>query len=183
MAIRRIDLSGPIKRWKEARKGKEVRAANVEAFEQIQTVVNESIDGVNKAAEDVQSSAADVAQVAKDAADTVIRANETVDHADTILEETTKLATAAAGSAELSQSWAEGGTGARMGEDTNNSEYHSRQAKTAAQNAQNEADRASMYANFVTPRFILVNNRPYINEDSTVEFATYDNRLYFKLPA
>lgn len=41
-------------------------------------------------------------------------------------------ATAAAGSATLSQSWAVGGTGTRAGEDTNNAEYWAQQAAAAA---------------------------------------------------
>ena len=43
-------------------------------------------------------------------------------------------ATAAANSAELSESWAVGGTGSRAGEDTNNSKYWAQQSQDAANN-------------------------------------------------
>ena len=43
-------------------------------------------------------------------------------------------ATAAANSAELSESWAVGGTGSRAGEDTNNAEYWAQQSQKAANN-------------------------------------------------
>ena len=36
MAVDNIDLSGEIKAWKDAAYGKDVRAANVAAFEKIQ---------------------------------------------------------------------------------------------------------------------------------------------------
>lgn len=193
MAIKRIDLSGPIKRWKEARKGKEVRAANVEAFEQIQTVVNDSINGVNQAASDVSDAAAIAAQVAKDAATTVTRANETVDHADTILAETKRQANDiladtkqqagnAADSAEQAESWAIGGTGKREGENTNNSEYHSKQAQTAADAARIEADRAAKYSSIVAPGFYFEpgNAALYFKSGVGVDFKVDDSRLYWK---
>ena len=39
-----------------------------------------------------------------------------------------------------------------------------------------------MYANFVTPDFVIKDNRIYLNNDSTVDFEIYENKLYFKLP-
>lgn len=80
--VKKIDLSGPIKRWKEARKGKEVRAANVEAFEQIQDVVNVAVDEVSQAAADVQENtvtanrAAEFANAAAANADNVRESTE-----------------------------------------------------------------------------------------------------------
>lgn len=182
MAIRRIDLSGPIKRWKEARKGKEVRAANVEAFEQIQTVVNDSIDGVNQAAADVAGAAADAAQVSRDAAATVVRSNQTVDHADSILMDATAQATAAAGSADLSESWAVGGTGTRAGENTNNSEFYSNQSRASAETARNEADRAAQYSKIVAPGFFFDPGVAglYMKAGVGVDFKAADSRLYWK---
>lgn len=70
-----------------------------------------------------------------------------------------------------------------LGSEIDNSKYYSEQSKLQYEKAKNEADRASQFANFVTPDFILMNNRLYINNDSTVEFLISDNRLYFKLPA
>lgn len=69
------------------------------------------------------------------------------------------------------------------GSETDNSEFYSNQSKLQYEKAKNEADRASQYANFVTPDFILQDNRLYINQDSTVQFYVDDNRIYFRLPA
>ena len=91
--------------------------------------------------------------------------------------------------AELSKSYANGTSGIRPGEGTDNSKFYSESSKNSAQLAANraaeaksEADRASMYANFVTPDFLIQGNRLYLNDDSTVDFAIYENKLYFKLP-
>lgn len=148
MAIKRIDLSGPVKRWKEARKGKEVRAANVEAFEQIQTVVNDSIDGVNQAAVDAQAAV----QTANNA---VNRANQTMNYADNILDDATAQANRSSSSAKDSQSWAVGGTGTRTGEDSNNSRFYSLESKSEADRAKKAADKAEHYAGFIVPDFII----------------------------
>lgn len=52
--------------------------------------------------------------------------------AEEILQETDAFANAAAASAELSRSWAEGGTGSREGEDTDNAEYWANMAEQVA---------------------------------------------------
>ena len=176
MAIAKIDLSPERKDWADAEYGEEVRAAGISSLQKTEDVINGTVQQVNQAAEDVKTTTA--------AANSAVqRANATIDHADDVLEDATAQATASAASAKTSQSWAVGGTGGRQGEDTNNSEYFSRQSETSAEAAKNEADRASMYADFVTPDFILENNRLYINNDSTVDFKVYDNKLYIKLPA
>lgn len=82
-----------------------------------------------------------------------------------------------------SESFAHGGTGERPGEDTDNSKYYSEQAEKEYQRAKDEADRAGIYANFIEPEFILVDNRIYIKESKTVQFVLYGNQLYYKLPA
>ena len=46
--------------------------------------------------------------------------------------------------------------------------------------ARQQADRAEMYADFVTPHFIIQNNRLYIKEDAQLEFTVANNRLYLK---
>lgn len=69
------------------------------------------------------------------------------------------------------------------GSETDNSEFYSKQSELQYEKAKNEADRASQYANFVTPDFVLQDNRLYINQNSTVEFLLDHNRLYFKMPA
>ena len=65
MAIENIDLSQEIESWKSAVYGKDVRSANVAAFEKIQGTVNDTVQNVNQAAED-SASAAHNAQAAVD---------------------------------------------------------------------------------------------------------------------
>lgn len=55
MAVDNIDLSGEIKAWKDAAYGKDVRAANVAAFEKIQGTVNDTVQNVNQASKDASS--------------------------------------------------------------------------------------------------------------------------------
>lgn len=185
MAIKRIDLSPEREAWENAEYGEDVRGAGITSLQKTEDAINETVDEVNKAAEDVQSASAATEQVARDAAETVKRANETVDHADIILEETTKQATAAAGSAELSQSWAVGGTGGREGENTNNSEYYSRQAQMAASTASSEADRAARYSQIVAPGFYFDSGGAslYIKAGVGVDFKVSESRLYWKITA
>ena len=65
MAIGNIDLNQEIESWKSAVYGKDVRSANVAAFEKIQGTVNDTVQNVNQAAED-SASAAHNAQAAVD---------------------------------------------------------------------------------------------------------------------
>lgn len=65
MAIGNIDLNQEIESWKSAAYGKDVRSANVAAFEKIQGTVNDTVQNVNQAAED-SASAAHNAQAAVD---------------------------------------------------------------------------------------------------------------------
>ena len=71
MAIENIDLSQEIESWKSAVYGKDVRSANVAAFEKIQGTVNDTVQNVNRAAED-SASAAHNAQAAVDSIQTAI---------------------------------------------------------------------------------------------------------------
>lgn len=65
MAVENIDLNQEIESWKSAVYGKDVRSANVAAFEKIQGTVNDTVQNVNQAAED-SASAAHNAQAAVD---------------------------------------------------------------------------------------------------------------------
>ena len=47
--------------------------------------------------------------------------------------------------------------------------------------AKAQADRAEFYADFITPDFIIENNRLYIKDDAVTEFITANNRLYIKI--
>lgn len=82
--------------------------------------------------------------------------------------------------ATLSESYAKGGTNTRTGENTDNSYYYSQQSLASSQEAEAQADRAEFYADFVTPHFIIVNNRLYMRDDAGVEFTVANNRLYIK---
>ena len=90
---------------------------------------------------------------------------------------------AAAADATLAESWAQGGTGTRTGEDTDNSEYWAGRSATDAARAKDEADRAAQYAGFVTPEFVIANNRLYVKTDHTIDFLVANNRLYIKMSA
>ena len=99
-------------------------------------------------------------------------------------------ATAAAGSATtatnmatLSESYAKGGTDTRTGENTDNSKYYATVASEQAAEATHQAEIAASYAQFVTPHFIIQNNRLYIRNDGAPNWTVANNRLYVKLAA
>ena len=85
--------------------------------------------------------------------------------------------------ATAAESFCHGGTGSRVGEDTDNSEYWAGRSATDAARAKDEADRAAQYAGFVTPQFIIQNNRLYMKTDHSIDFTVANNRLYIKLAA
>lgn len=85
MAVDNIDLSGEIKAWKDAAYGKDVRAANVAAFEKIQGTVNETVQNVNQASEDASGASQN--------------AQKAVDDIQSAIETATSKASEAAGSA------------------------------------------------------------------------------------
>ena len=85
MAVNNIDLSGEIKAWKDAAYGKDVRAANVAAFEKIQGTVNDTVQNVNQASKDASSASQN--------------AQKAVDDIQSAIETATSKASEAAGSA------------------------------------------------------------------------------------
>lgn len=54
-------------------------------------------------------------------------------------------------------------------------------AAQSAADAANSASLAEQYADFITPHFIIANNRLYIKDDAVGEFVVANNRLYIKL--
>lgn len=92
MAIKKIDLLDEIKKWKEAIWGKEVRAAQVSAYEKIQESVNGSIDAVTAAADDVAAAAEKVAASTSNADRAAGRADVAADVATTAAENATAAA-------------------------------------------------------------------------------------------
>ena len=87
------------------------------------------------------------------------------------------------------------GTEAQFEADLANFEIWKDDAETAATNAATSADEASQsasdaansaslaeqYADFVTPHFIIQDNRLYIKDEAVGEFILANNRLYIKL--
>lgn len=198
MAVRpvHIDINQQIQDWKNARYGRQVRSANVEALTELQNQMNGAVDYLVEKGEAVDQATRDVQQVRQEAQGAVDHANEITEeyrqYADTKLTETTeqrRLAeTAKRGadaSATLSESWTHGGTGTRPGEDTDNSEYYSKQSKTQADRAKDEADRASQYSQITAPDFYLdvETGALYKKGGTGVDFAVADAILYWKIVA
>lgn len=105
------------------------------------------------------------------------------DYRADISEYTTAAIGAAADSLQYSKDskrWAVGDE-EYAGSDIDNSKYYSEQARLEYERAKNEADRSEAFADFKAPDFILLNNRIYINTDSTVDFKVTNNRMYFKI--
>lgn len=57
------------------------------------------------------------------------------------------------------------------------------EAEQSYQDAKSEADRAQMYADFLEPHFVIVDNRLCIADDAVGEFIVADNRLCMKFIA
>lgn len=191
-----IDINQEIQDWKTKRYGREVRGASASAFTKLQDQMNGAVDYLVEKGEAVDQAARDVQTVRQEAQGAVDHANDITEeykqYADTKLEETTEqrqlAETAKQGadaSASLSESWAHGGTGTRPGEDTNNSEYHSRQSKTQADRAKDEADRASQYSQITAPDFYLdiETGALYQKGGAGVDFSVADAILYWKIVA
>ena len=85
---------------------------------------------------------------------------------DAMAKAAQKSKTDAESAVKLSESWARGDTGARVGEDTDNSKYYSEQSKAEADRAKSEADRAQAISggNYVYSLFD--------NYDEAMEFLT-----------
>lgn len=167
MAIANIDLSQEIQDWLVAVYGEEVRAAAVSALKKMQSSINSTVQEVNTAATGVQTTTALAQQTITSSQNTLTAANSAVTQAQ-------DSAGKASDSATESQSWAIGGTNTREGENSNNSKYYSEQAEE-------QAKRARIYANIIEPNFILENNRLYMKQNTTLEFAVFDNRLCWKV--
>lgn len=183
MAVKRIDLSPERKTWQDAVYGEEVRGAGISSLQKTEDVINSTVDEVNQTAIDVKATTQSAANAIARANSTIDRADSTVNHANSILEDATQQAGRSAGSAKLSESWAVGGTGVRAGENTNNSEYHSNQARTSAEAAKNEADRAAQYSQIVAPRFFFEPGTAslYIKAGVGVDFKAVESRLYWRI--
>ena len=104
MAVDNIDLSGEIKAWKDAAYGKDVRAANVAAFEKIQGTVNDTVQNVNQASKDASSASQN--------------AQKAVDDIQSAIETATSKASEAAGSAAAAETSKEAAASSAEAADT-----------------------------------------------------------------
>ncbi|WP_333683402.1 hypothetical protein [Enterocloster lavalensis] len=161
-----VNINQEIQDWKDARYGRQVRAANVSALNKLQDQTNAAVDYVVEKGEAVNQAARDVQTVRQEAQGAVDHANDITaeykQYADDKLAATElerqAAQTARAGSeaaATLAESWAVGGTGSRPGEDGENSKFHAEKSKESAERATQEADRAAQYASIVAPGFLV----------------------------
>ncbi len=140
-----------------------------ELADKIIKTVKETENNIKQIAENVSRNASDAALKAENAAVSASQAEES--------------AGAAADFSKESESHSHGGTGTRPGEDTDNSLYYSQLSRQEYERAKKEADRAENFSGFVTPRFLLANNRVYLKRGKTVEFIVANNRMYCKIGA
>lgn len=95
------------------------------------------------------------------------------------LETAKEQADSSAESATLSESWAIGKTGAREGEDTNNSKYYASQSEIQAERAKVEADRAETYSKIIAPGFYvdIESMSLYMKTGVGVDFKVFDDNV------
>lgn len=179
------DISKEIQDFQEAECGEEVRGSMISLAEKVNADGEKALSDVAAQVIRINGVATRADKALSDANTATVRANATIDHADDVLDDATIQARASAGSAKLSESWAVGGTGTRAGENTNNSEYHSNQARTAAADARTEADRAARYSSIIAPGFYFdpTTASLYIKAGIGVDFKVVESRLYWKTTA
>lgn len=192
-----VNINQDIQDWTTARYGRQVRAANVSALTKLQDQTNASVDYVVEKGEAVDQAAEDVQTVRQEAQGAVDHANDITaeykQYADDKLAATElerqAAQTARTGSeaaATLAESWAVGGTGARPGENTDNSQFWSQQSKTEADRAKEEADRASQYSQIMAPGFYFDIETAMLYQKTGVgiDFIVDENTcLYWKITA
>ena len=161
-----IDISQEINGWANAQIGRDVRKYNVSALAKLQDQTNTAVDYVVEKGEAIDQAAKDVQTVRQEAQGAVDHANDITaeykQYADDKLaateQERQAAQTARTGSeaaATLAESWAVGGTGARPGEDGDNSQFWAEKSQESAGQASREADRAAQYASIVAPGFLV----------------------------
>lgn len=189
-----VDLSEPIDTWKNARYGRQVRGATVEALEKLQAQANAAMDFVAEKGDEIDTVRQDVDTVRQNAQAAVDHANDITDqykaYADAQLEATrqerTKAEEAKSGAdqaAVLAQSWAVGGTQTRDGENADNAKYWCSISQSLAETARSEADRAAQYSAAVAPSFIFdpVEAALYMKSGVGVDFGMADAILYWRI--
>ena len=161
-----IDISQEINGWANAQIGRDVRKYNVSALAKLQDQTNTAVDYVVEKGEAIDQAAKDVQTVRQEAQGAVDHANDITaeykQYADDKLaateQERQAAQTARTGSeaaATWAESWAVGGTGARPGEEGDNSQFWAEKSQESAGQASREADRAAQYASIVAPGFLV----------------------------
>lgn len=133
ITVQNINLQPEIEEWRDAYCGKDVRQANIDAFEKIQSSVNGAIQDivqvtnnvVNKANETIDASNTTLGK----ANAAIEQANETLEEAEQVKQDAEQSALEASGSAAS--------------------------ALTSKNDAENAAELASQYAQIVAPNFFL----------------------------
>lgn len=177
-ALVHIDLSAEISDWRDARYGRQVRAAQISALQKTMAQMNGAIDYVSEKGTEVEQTKAQADEILEQAQQINTTANQKA-------EEAKASASAAADSAKTSESWAVGGTGTRDGENTNNSKYWSSQSQSQADRAKEEADRASQYSNIIAPGFMIDPDtmQLYMKSGVGVTFGVFDGVLAWQITA
>ena len=191
-----VDIKQEMQDWQNARFGRQVRSANVNALTKLQDQSNSAVDYIIEKGHKIDQTRQDANTILQSASDAVDHANsvtaEYKQYADTKLSQTEaqrQLAENAKQGADdaatLAESWAEGGTGTRPGENTNSSKYYCDQSGTYAQNAKNDADRAAQYSRIVAPSFYFdpETSAAYIKTGTGVDFIVVESRIYWKITA
>jgi hypothetical protein len=149
------DISKEIKDFQDAVKGEEVRGSMISLAIKVNTDGENALSQVAQQVTRIDGIAAEVTQTLDAANMAINTANEAIDEAQETLVEGQQQVQQAAGSAKLSESWVRGLTGVRQGEDSNNSEFFSKQSRTEADRAKEEADRAQQYAGITIPNIYI----------------------------
>ena len=138
-----VDIKQEMQDWQNARFGRQVRSANVNALTKLQDQSNSAVDYIIEKGNEIDQTRQDANTILQSASDAVDHANsitaEYKQYADTKLSQTEaqrQLAENAKQGADdaatLAESWAVGGTETRPGENTNSSKYYCDQSGTYA---------------------------------------------------
>ena len=87
--IKLIDLSAEIQKWRDARKGKEVRAAGISSLQKTEDVINGTVQQVNQAADDVEDNAQKSNAAVAAANSAVTNANAAMKNAEAVRKDIT----------------------------------------------------------------------------------------------
>ncbi len=193
VSVRGRDINGTV-RWATNEGALYVEAAvntpehfgGLSELEQLEILVEQAVTACNGAVESAekmqQAAAGAVSRADAVLEETQGMAEEAMQAASDAIQQAVVQADRAEDESEQAEAWAHGHANYPEN-DEDNSKFWSRKAQQEYNRAKNEADRAAMYVDFVTPHFLIWHNRICINQNSTAEFLVDGNRLYMKLTA